>query len=42
VQLSRCDAIGLDTVLLGVEGAHVFDEAARDRGWQLDRLAGHR
>jgi hypothetical protein len=30
VQLSRCDAIGLDTVLLGVEGAHVFDEAARE------------
>jgi hypothetical protein len=41
VQLARSDLVGLDRVRLGMEGARVFDEAARDRGRQFYWLAGH-
>src|SRR5262249_20838384 len=41
VQLARGDAISLDAVLLGKEGAHVANEGARDLGRQFERFARH-
>ena len=32
VKLARSDLVTLDAVLLAMEGAHVFDEAAGDGG----------
>jgi hypothetical protein len=39
VQLARCDLVDLDGVWLGMEGAHVLEEAARDRGRKGQRYA---
>jgi len=38
VQLARGDLVALDSILLGMEGAHVVDKAACDRGRQFYRL----
>jgi hypothetical protein len=38
VQLARCDLVSLDGVRLSMEGAHIFDEAASDRGRQFNPL----